>query len=172
MSSSEKLIPPEELNFHYRREERTREMSKEAQRQLYGPKKKIYINRRHLVVLLDILLIVVALFLVNAYRSGKSRARNFVGCDMELSGFVYDERALVSLKITVKEPDKVPDGVDVRFSLSGEEREVRDILPKKRDGVRILRAEFPLPQESKRLVKAGIFLGGREKLLEWELKGE
>ena len=163
---------PEKLNFHYRREERTRRLSSAAQKQLYGPKKRIFVNKRHLVVIIDILLIVAALIAVNAYQSGKAKGQNIAGCNVELTGFIYGDRALVSLKITVKEPDKAPDGVTARFSLAGEEREVEEILPKGGDGVRILRAEFPLPPKTERLVRAEVFLGERKKLLSRELKGE
>lgn len=165
-------IPPEDLNFHYNREERTSSMSEEARRQLYEPRKKVVINRRHMLVLIDMLLIVVALISVNAYRSGMGKARNIAGCDMELTGFIYDERALVSLKISVRNPKAVPDTVIARFTLAGEELEVREILPKGEDSVRIVRAEFPLSPDKERLVTVDVILGEKEQRLEKELTRE
>ena len=170
--SSSNQIPPEDLNFHYSRSERTGSLSDEAHRQLYEPRKKLTINKRHMIVIIDILLVVIAFVSVNAYRSSLGTARNVAGCDLELSGFIYDQRALVSLKIQVKDPGKIPDGVTVRFSLNGREREVTDILPGTSDGIRILRAEFPMEGEEKGRITAEVTLGESSKRLEKALKSE
>ncbi len=100
------FIPPEDLNFHYNREDRLKQLSPETYRQLYEPRKKVIINKRLLIVLIDILLIVVALITITAYRSSMGRAKGVAGCDLELTGFVYDGTGFLSLKLTVKGKNK------------------------------------------------------------------
>jgi hypothetical protein len=165
-------IPPEDLNFHYNREARLKQLSSETYRQLYEPRKKVMVNKRLLIVLIDILLIVVALITVTAYRSNMGRARGISGCDLELTGFVYDGTGFLSLKITVTNPDKAPDLVRVRFTLDQWSEEIPEVVPGIRDGVRIIRAQAPVPPDSERRVSVEVFLGEEIKKLEKTITGE
>ena len=165
-------IPPEDLNFHYNREDRLKQLSAETYQQLYEPRKKVIINKRLLIVLIDILLIVVALITVTSYRSNMGRARGVTGCDLELSGFVYDGMGFLSLKITVTDPDKAPDLMKVRFSLDEWSEEISDVIPGTLNGVRIIRAQAPVNPDSERRVMAEVFLGEEVKKLEKTISGE
>jgi len=171
---SDKKISPEELNFHYNREERLKSLSPEAKKQLYStePKRKVFVNKRLLIVMVDILLIVIAFISVSAYRSNMGKVRNIQGCNLELSGFIYDDRALISLKVDVVDHEKIPERITVRFALEDDIQEITDIIPKGEGATRIVRVEYAMNGRKEGRIMADVTLGDAEKHLEKTLSGE
>jgi hypothetical protein len=100
------------------------------------------------------------------------RARGVNGCDLELSGFVYDGAGFLSLKITVTDPEKAPDLVKVLFTLDKWSEEISDVIPGTRNGVRIIRAKAPINPDSERRVMAEVVLGEEVKKLEQTISGD
>ena len=166
-------IPPDELPFHYNREERLNQLPPEVKQRLTGRRKKLFIERRHLIVLIDIILVLVAFGGITAYQKGKAKAADFEGCRLQVMAVVYDGKVLSSLKVTAnRQPE--PGAViraDFYFDGQNDPVTVMDLIPDRKGQSRLLRAELIPPEELSPL-KVRVIIGENEKYLEKVIKDE
>ncbi len=166
-------IPPEDLPFHYDREERTSQLPPRVRERLYGgPRKKFYFDRRLLIVLIDIIIVIVAFFGITAYQNGKARISDFEGCRMELIAINYNDLVLSSLKIEVLEVPEQGRTIEAAFFLEeGKEKIILDLIPDSPGEVRILRESLP-PVEDSQILKVRVKIGEEVAYLEKRISGE
>jgi len=166
-------LPPDDLPFHYRREERVERLPEEVRERIYGTRKRFFIEKRHLIVIIDILLVLAAFGGVTAYRNSLARDSRFAGCRIELMGVVYGEKVLSSLKMTVIDPPEPGTLMEAEFGFegSGITAAAADLIPSGEGETRLLRAELPLPEELTPLT-VRVRSGDEEVLLKKVLRPE
>ena len=163
-----------DLHFHYNREEREALLSEETKRVL--KKTKLFtINRRNLIILADIAIIVLFTMIFAPLALGGRNNISFEGFKTELRAYEFDGNILVSLKVGAKEDNPLESGiVKVVFTVEGmeEEKEAVDILPAGVEDPRILRAEFSASVEDRVKVFASVEINGKSRNLSTTAKAE
>ncbi len=166
---------PGDLNFHYNRDEREAMLSEETKKYLTRSKKRFTLNRRNMIILIDIVVIVlITMIFVPLGLSGRSSTRvdNFI---TTLRAYEYNGRILVSLKVESGKDNPDEAGiVSVIFSIEdGEETfDSVDLLPSEAAEPRIFRAEFPASGNEKKQALAEVEINGKTRKLSATVKVE
>lgn len=178
---------PGDVHFHYDREERYRYLSPDI---AHRTKKGIFKgNRGLLILLIDILLILLLYFILNPLLQGRASSSEFMGYEVRLRAFSYEEEVFISLRFVAEEPEETADSrgdaepaagetsegplVRVMFSLEGDGRviEETDILPVRAGAERVLRARL-IPERRAESARAEVSIGGETISLETDIRPE
>ena len=165
-------IPPDQLPFHYDREERLKSAPDNVKNKVYSPRKKFQVDRRLLIIMIDIVIVVIAFFGITAYQNSKSRIGNFEGLKMELTAVEYDGEVLAGLKILNIEGGEPGRIIEAVFYIEdGKEKRISDLVPPGSGSTRILRENLdPVPGGG--ILKVKAIIGGNQVLLEKKVTPE
>ncbi len=178
MASKNGRVPetyePGDLNFHYNREERESMLSEDTKKILQ--KSKLFtINRRNMIILADIAIIIVfVMIFVPIIMVGKSNAK-IQGFRSNLRAYEYDGKVLTRVKIEAGEDNPQESRlVKVSFNAKGLEEpvEVIDLLPSEKDKPRVLRAEFQSEDISGERIEAEVEIEDKKRKLSVKIKQE
>jgi flagellar basal body-associated protein FliL len=156
--AKEEYREPGKYHYHYDREERIRRLSshiRERETEPSGMFKKGFFkrNRSLLLILIDILIIVLIAVIVIPFvgNTAKSTA-SADGYYYSLRGFVFEEKAFLSLKVEAQQdaPERAEEVVRAIFTLEHSHRQVEtvDVLPIGKGEERLIRATIPFSGES------------------------
>jgi len=137
-----------EIRFHYRREERTGKSDEENPQGKSFFQRFFRLNRTTIIILLDIIVLTVVFMIFRPVLVKRDHIFENDTYRFELSGFLFNEKAYISLKIEALE-DSPGGPIDVRvYSVEGGDQEVlSDFLPKKTGVLKTLRLEMPVEEE-------------------------
>ncbi|MBI9103382.1 MAG: hypothetical protein JEY99_13270 [Spirochaetales bacterium] len=166
-------IPTEDLPFHYNREERLGQASEEVRNTLYAEgKKRVILDKRLLIIMIDIVIVVIAFIGVTAYQKSLARVGNFEGVKLALVAIEYDGQILASLKVenlAETEPGRI---IEAAFFLKkGEEVVISDLIPASVGGKRVLR-ETLKPESGFTSLNVRVRIGDNERILKKQISGE
>ncbi|RKX77343.1 MAG: hypothetical protein DRP87_09445 [Spirochaetes bacterium] len=166
------------IRFHYNREERMKRLSSEIK---YGTRKGGILkgNRSLIILLLDVLLIIIIYVIINFF-TGAERTPVVDGYSFSFRGFLFEEEANLSLKITRVEDFESTENeltddnlVEVVFSAEGKniEQRIVELLPERKGETRIVRGKLNI-QTSDILIYADISFNNRNLRLSTTIKPE
>ena len=165
---------PGGLHFHYNREDREEMLSEETRRVM--KKSKLFtMNRRNMIILADIAVIILfTMIFAPIVMGGKSNVK-IDGFKASLKAYEYDGLILVSLRVETDRDNPGEAGlVSAYFSLEGDEQhaEELDLLPSAAGEPRVLRAEFPAPENEKIRVLVDVEINEKKKSMSTTIKKE
>ncbi|MDC7228606.1 MAG: hypothetical protein PQJ61_17725 [Spirochaetales bacterium] len=165
---------PGDLNFHYNREEREAMLSEDTRRVLR--KTKFFsMNRRNMIILADIAVIVLFTMIFAPIAMGGRSTARMDGFRASLKAYEYDGSVLISLKIEAREDNPQEAGlVTAKISIEGTDmsEEVVDLLPSAVDTPRHLRVEFPSENDEKKKALVDMEINGVKRTLSAGVKSE
>ncbi len=169
---------PGDSHFHYNREERHRYLSPEITNRT--KKKGIFKGNRGLIILLiDVLLILLLYFILNPLLQGRASSSDFMGYEVRLRAFFYEDEVFISLRFTAEDPTEAAEGAPagpptrVLFSLEGGETVVEetDILPVGEGDERVVRTRMT-PTGKPESARAEVSIGEETIVLETDIRPE
>ncbi|MFP4562956.1 MAG: hypothetical protein ACLFRY_06560 [Spirochaetia bacterium] len=172
---------PGDSHFHYNREERFRYLSPEITNR--KKKKGIFKGNRGLIILLiDVLLILLLYFILNPLLQGRASSSDFMGYEVRLRAFFYEDEVFISLRFTVEDPAEAagraeggPAGTLARVLFSLEESETvveeTDILPVGEGDERVVRTRM-IPTGKPGSARAEVSIGEQTIVLETDIRPE
>lgn len=168
---------PGDVHFHYSREERYRYLSPE----IANPTKKKGIfkgNRGLIILLVDILLILLLYFILNPLLQRYASNTDFMGYEVRLGAFSYEEEVFISLRFLAEEPAETASGAEgtlvrVLFSLEGSDAVVEetDLLPPRKGAERIIRTRIT-SQGTPESASAEVSIGDKTITLKTDIRPE
>ena len=174
---------PGEAHFHYKREERYKNLDPKVVERLSGTSKKRWKlfrgNKALLIILADIVLICVIYFGLTNFLERRDQSVRMDGYAFTLTAFEFDDTVFSSLKVRrTDEPADTGDSVQstarVRFFLDEQADsavEVEDLLPVENDQERIFRAQLPRGRGKGRIF-AEIDLNGEVRVMKSAVEKE
>ena len=165
---------PGQYTFHYNREEREAMLSDETKKLL--EKTKLFsINRRNMIILIDIIVIMLFAMIFLPITMGMKSSVKLDGFRSTLRAYEYDGSVLVSIRVHTLENNPDEAGIiSVNFSAEGIEEAVNsvDLLPSDTEKDRILRAEFNADDVTGQKIEAEIELNGKKRKLSTKIRDE
>ncbi len=165
-----------DLHFHYKKEEREESLSNDVRERLN--EKKLSIFKRNptlLLIFADIVIIILISTLVSAFLLKKDNVKNFHGYSIDFRGILYEEKSLLSLKITAGKDFSDSDDLimEIIFSINGQAETFKSsIAPPSTDGAfEIVRTSFPAAASGES-ASADIKLGDKSITLKTKLGNE
>jgi hypothetical protein len=175
LGGDEESKDPDQVRFHYDREERIQYLSHYT-RNIGGKPKGILRGNRSLTILLvDILVIVLIYVIFSLFGGISSTIKANSGYTLGFNGFLHDDKVYLSLKVTARRNQESLDNemIEVVFSLgrNGDELTVLEILPEEKGGSRVLRAVFDTDGGNKTALAKLRFLE-KELSMKTRIRGE
>lgn len=135
----EETREPDKPVFHYNREERMASLPEDT-----GERRRRGIfrgNRSLLITLIDVVFLVVLVAVFSVVSRMMGDATLIRGYSVTARAMLFDDRVLVSVKISSREDTEVPEAIRIRFGYpAGDERvEISDFLPEGKKEERIYR---------------------------------
>ncbi len=164
---------PGEYYYHYNKEEREKNLSHEIKNR--QKRRFLQFNRSLFIIMMDIVIIVIVFIILRPFLQKEHEADVLSGYSLELKGFIFEEKAYISLKIRlVEDTDSNINIVKVIFEIedSEEKLEIIDILPQGTNAVRMIRGELPLSVKEDQTVLAVVNIGKDKTVLGVKLEKE
>ena len=165
---------PGEYGYHYNRDDREAMLSEETRRVL--KKSKMFtINKRNMIILADIAVIVLFTMIFAPFALGGRNNLSFQGYKTALKAYEFDGKILVSLKVEAKKEDGlVNDLITAVFSSEGSDALVEqvDTLPVTPSEPRIIRVEIPSTGQKREKVYAEVEINGKKRKLSVKARAE
>ena len=115
-------IDPDNLNFHYKRDERLKTLDPSVKDK--GKKGFFKKNRQLKIILFDILIIILAAIILPPLLKSREYKNNVYGCNIRLECFMLDDSILASLIIEKKKDDPdMPEKINAVYNLKGTDYE-------------------------------------------------
>jgi len=138
-----------EIRFHYKREERIGDTEESGGKDKTSFWKIFRLNRTTLIVLLDIIVLTVVFIIFRPMMSGNDNILETDTFRAELSGFLFDEKAYVSIRVEALQKNS---GGSIAVQVWYDENEQRfsltDTAPRNTGEVTTVRVEIPAEGES------------------------
>ncbi|MBN2050848.1 MAG: hypothetical protein JW760_10420 [Spirochaetales bacterium] len=151
-----------EIIFHYRREDRIGPKKEEEGKKPFGLLRLLRLNTSSVIILLDIMILTVIFIAFRPILYGKDHIYQTDDLKIELSGFLFDQKAYASVKVTaLKDHEGGRLTLEVWTDEAGEVATLTESTPVKKDVSEVFRFELPLP-EGDREVFARLRLGEEE----------
>lgn len=167
---------PDNLNFHYSREERY-DLLSETERAKFTSDEKGFFkkNRSAKFIITDIIIIVLFFGGWQIYSKFINCCTELAGCSFELTGFAYDGKIMAALYAERK--NKAGDGeekAEITFISGNEKMRIFAILPEDQGESEIFRSSLALPSRTadKYELKAEIATEKERKTIAISVKGE
>lgn len=166
-------IDPENLNFHYKREDRLKTLDPSVKNE--GKPGFFKKNRQLKIILLDILIIVLASIILPPLLKSRSYKNNVYGCNIRFECFMLSESVLATLifEDRKEDPDR-PDNVDIVFTVKDTDFEytmTEPVIFSPTNSKTYIRTELDLPGEAS-TVFAEINFGEKKFKLQSGIKGK
>ncbi len=163
LGGDEESKDPDQVRFHYNREERRQNLSHYTRNLGRKPKGILRGNRSLGILLVDILVIILIYVIFSFFGGITSTSKINSGYTLGFNGFSYDDKIYLSLRITARRNQESLDNkmIEAVFSLGrqGDELTVMEILPEEKGDSRVLRAVFDTDDGRKAALVKVRFLG-------------